>query len=568
MADLGFLPVVRRLLDQTPADGQRLLFSATLDGDVATLVEQVPRPTRRCTRCSSRRGVGRHDDPPRVPRAARRPSSTSSPRSPPARAARSASCAPSTAPTGWPSNLGRVGVAAGALHGGRTQAPAQPRRSTRSRTARCRVLVATDVAARGIHVDDVSLVLHVDPPADAKDYLHRSGRTARAGESGVVVLLTTPGRRARRAQDAARRRRPPRAARRRDRRRPASCADVTGARTPSGVPVAVPRPPSQRAVRAAQTAVAPVARRPAVARDVAPVRRRPSAAAHVGPLTRARSTERISVMATAQRPAQRRDHRPRRPRQDHAGRRHALAVRRLHRAPGRHRRRQRAGHGLDGPRAREGHHDPREEHRGRLHVARRRAAHASTSSTPPATPTSAARSSAACRWSTASCCSSTPPRARCRRPASCCARRSQAQLPVILVVNKVDRPDARIAEVVDETYELFLDLDADEHQIDFPIVYASAKAGRASLNRPEDGAHARRAPTSSRCSRRSSTTIPAPTLRRGRAAAGARHQPRRVALPRPARAVPRPQRHDPQGPAGRLVPRRRHRSSGSRSPSC
>jgi GTP-binding protein len=62
-----------------------------------------------------------------------------------------------------------------------------------------------------------------------------------------------------------------------------------------------------------------------------------------------------------------------------------------------------------------------------------------------------------------------------------------ARLPVILVINKVDRPDARIAEVVDETYELFLDLDADEHQIEFPIVYASAKAGRASLERPADG---------------------------------------------------------------------------------
>ncbi|HEY5033001.1 MAG TPA: translational GTPase TypA [Actinomycetes bacterium] len=63
----------------------------------------------------------------------------------------------------------------------------------------------------------------------------------------------------------------------------------------------------------------------------------------------------------------------------------------------------------------------------------------------------------------------------------------QKRLPVVLVVNKVDRPDARIAEVLDETYELFLDLDADEHQIEFPIVYASAKAGRASLARPDDG---------------------------------------------------------------------------------
>ncbi len=63
----------------------------------------------------------------------------------------------------------------------------------------------------------------------------------------------------------------------------------------------------------------------------------------------------------------------------------------------------------------------------------------------------------------------------------------QKRLPVVLVVNKVDRPDARIKEIVDETYELFLDLDATDDQIDFPIVYASAKAGRASLQRPDDG---------------------------------------------------------------------------------
>ncbi len=92
-----------------------------------------------------------------------------------------------------------------------------------------------------------------------------------------------------------------------------------------------------------------------------------------------------------------------------------------------------------------------------------------------ATPTSAVRSSAACPWSTAWCCWSTPPRARCPRPASCCARRFAAKMPVILCINKVDRPDARIAEVVDEVYELFIDLDADEEQIDFPIVYACAR---------------------------------------------------------------------------------------------
>src|SRR5690349_7600105 len=90
----------------------------------------------------------------------------------------------------------------------------------------------------------------------------------------------------------------------------------------------------------------------------------------------------------------------------------------------------------------------------------------------------------------------------------------EAKLPVVLVVNKVDRPDARIAEVVDETYELFLDLDADETQIDFPIVYASAKAGRASLQRPEDG----RMPDSADLEplfRTVVATIPAPTYTEG-----------------------------------------------------
>ena len=68
----------------------------------------------------------------------------------------------------------------------------------------------------------------------------------------------------------------------------------------------------------------------------------------------------------------------------------------------------------------------------------------------------------------------------------------EAKMPVVLVINKVDRPDARIAEVVDEAYELFLDLDADEHQIEFPIVYASAKAGRASLDAARATAACRR----------------------------------------------------------------------------
>ena len=77
---------------------------------------------------------------------------------------------------------------AGALHGGLTQG-ARGRVLAAFKDGRLPVLVATDVAARGIHVDDVSLVLQIDPPANGKDYLHRSGRTARAGEDGVVVSL-------------------------------------------------------------------------------------------------------------------------------------------------------------------------------------------------------------------------------------------------------------------------------------------------------------------------------------------------------------------------------------------
>ena len=134
---------------------------------------------------------------------------------------------------------------------------------------------------------------------------------------------------------------------------------------------------------------------------------------------------------------------------------------------------------------------------------------------------------------------------------------------MILVVNKVDRPDARVAEVVHEVEELFLDLDADEHQIDFPIVYCNAR------DRPSR----RSTPTTPTLHRRAATGgadglkplfelllehIPAPEYDADAPVPGAGHQPRRVAVRRPPRAVPRAPRHAAQGPAGRVVPRRRH----------
>ena len=124
----------------------------------------------------------------------------------------------------------------------------------------------------------------------------------------------------------------------------------------------------------------------------------------------------------------------------------------------------------------------------------------------------------------------------------------EAKLPVILVVNKVDRPDARIAEVVDEVYELFIDLDADSDQIDFPIVYTNAKAGWASLEEGVEGTDL--SPLLDLMLEK----IPAPEYRPRAAAAGARHQPRRLPLRRPARDLSRPQRDDPLRAADRLVP--------------
>ena len=116
----------------------------------------------------------------------------------------------------------------------------------------------------------------------------------------------------------------------------------------------------------------------------------------------------------------------------------------------------------------------------------------------------------------------------------------EARLPVILVVNKVDRPDARIAEVVDEVYELFLDLDADEDQIEFPIVYTQ-RQGRAGRRSTEgDAGHRPRA-----AARPAARAHPGARVRPRPSAAGARHQPRRVAVRRPPRALPRAPRHDP-----------------------
>ena len=190
MADLGFMPAVTELLDATPRDGQRLLFSATLDRDVDRLVtayltdpalhavapvyepgqaadhqvfvlpaedkvtiaaEIAARPDRTLFFVRTKHGAGR-----------------------------------------LAKQLSRAGVEAAAIHGDLSQNQRQ-RALDGFAAGYPRVLVATDVAARGLHVDDVGLVVHFDPPNDHKDYLHRSGRTGRAGATGTVLALVDPG---------------------------------------------------------------------------------------------------------------------------------------------------------------------------------------------------------------------------------------------------------------------------------------------------------------------------------------------------------------------------------------
>ncbi len=188
MADLGFLPVVRRLLDATPPEGQRMLFSATLDHAVDVLV-------RRFLHDPARHAV----DPPEAPAPIVHHLFTIAPAD---RATVVATLAGGhgrslifTRTKHGAHKLARqltaARIPAAELHGDLSQA-ARERNLARFTGGAVRVLVATDIAARGIHVDGIDLVIHADVPAEHKAYLHRSGRTGRAGASGRVITLQTP----------------------------------------------------------------------------------------------------------------------------------------------------------------------------------------------------------------------------------------------------------------------------------------------------------------------------------------------------------------------------------------
>jgi len=189
MADMGFLPAVTSLLDHVPPGGQRLLFSATLDGQVDTLVRRYLSDPVRHQLAPTAAAASRMDHQIRSVRAgdkvavaaelAGRPGRTLVFVRTKHRAARLAR------------QLEHAGVRAGALHGNLAQ-PARARALAAFAAGTVPVLVATDIAARGLHVDGIDLVVHFDPPAEPKAYLHRSGRTARAGAAGTVVTLVLP----------------------------------------------------------------------------------------------------------------------------------------------------------------------------------------------------------------------------------------------------------------------------------------------------------------------------------------------------------------------------------------
>lgn len=189
MADMGFLPAVRRLLGATRPNRQTLLFSATLDGEVDVLVREY------------QRAPVRHEvvaDAEELDRSTHRFHAVDA-------TERATLCASLVRDTGSTvvfvrtkhgadrvaRQLERNGVAAAAIHGDRSQSQRE-RALAAFRSGSVQALVATDVAARGIHVDEVACVIHYDLPEDAKTYVHRSGRTARAGASGTVVSFVTP----------------------------------------------------------------------------------------------------------------------------------------------------------------------------------------------------------------------------------------------------------------------------------------------------------------------------------------------------------------------------------------
>ena len=184
MADMGFLPAVKRILDKCKTDRQTLLFSATLDGDVDFLVKHYQRsPVRHEVHTPEEEQgdvvhhfwrVERHERLTFTKQVLAKHSPVI------------VFCRTRHGADRLAKQLSQEGIAAAPIHGSRTQ-PQRDKALADFQSGRVKALIATDVAARGIHVDDVSCVVHFDPPSTDKDYVHRSGRTGRAGADGTVI---------------------------------------------------------------------------------------------------------------------------------------------------------------------------------------------------------------------------------------------------------------------------------------------------------------------------------------------------------------------------------------------
>ncbi|WP_344527612.1 DEAD/DEAH box helicase [Streptomyces albiaxialis] len=237
MADMGFMPQVTALLDQVRPEGQRMLFSATLDRNVDRLVRRyLTDPVVHSVDPSAGAVTTMEHHVLHVHGADKYRTTTEI-------AAREGRVImfldTKHAVDRLTQDLLNSGIRAAALHGGKSQ-PQRTRTLAQFKTGHVTVLVATNVAARGIHVDNLDLVVNVDPPADHKDYLHRSGRTARAGASGSVVTLVTPHQR----RDMTRLMTTAGIVSRTTQVRSGeeALSRITGARTPSGVPVTIGAP--------------------------------------------------------------------------------------------------------------------------------------------------------------------------------------------------------------------------------------------------------------------------------------------------------------------------------------
>ncbi|MEU6421533.1 DEAD/DEAH box helicase [Streptomyces spiralis] len=247
MTDMGFLPQITKLIERVRPDGQRMLFSATLDHNIDRLVQRFLTdpvvhsvdPSAGAVTTMEHHVLHVQDETDKKAVTTRI-------------AARDGRVIlfldTKRSADRLTKRLLAVGVRAAALHGGRSQ-PQRNRTLDQFKNGQVTALVATNVAARGIHIDDLDLVVNVDPPTDHKDYLHRGGRTARAGGSGSVVTLVLPDQKrdvTRLMSDAGVR---PRTARVKS--SDAELATITGAREPSGVPVTieVPQPTTPTASR-------------------------------------------------------------------------------------------------------------------------------------------------------------------------------------------------------------------------------------------------------------------------------------------------------------------------------